>query len=410
MVKKIIIGLGVCIGFVITCYIFVYVSVKSQHKKLSQGRLTTELVCDTIPFTYSSSGYILIEAKVNGGEETYPFILDSGASNMVFSTFTNGYHLENNGFGISIGSAENLFLTRIKEINSLQIGNIEFRELNAEETDFNFNCTENVCGIIGTGLMHHLVWQIDFNNQIIIISKYLDDLQFQDNTIEIPLHENKYSHHLSTDIKLRNNKSTKEVLIDLGSNNIFSFKESSILKDSINLRSKRIKGQISKSLGNNKNNTSDYRYYLLDSLIFSRSLYFVNNIPIGTSSKSLNLLGLGFLKKYKSTISWSDKKLILEPYDSIPDFNWKTTGFSIKYNKELKKAEIGTITENTPAARANVPLNAQVIAVNEILFSDLESYCNSRKMKLVSDTIYLKIKKGDGSVKEYPLIKEPIFQ
>ncbi|SMO59930.1 Aspartyl protease [Saccharicrinis carchari] len=409
MLKKILLGIGVLLLLVVILIAGVIYNTISQFKKLDQGELVTQFVTDTIPFTYSASGHIIIPVKINGSKKAYSFILDSGASNFVFSNTQAGCKLESSGFAISMGSKENGFLTKIRKINALQIGGLEFVNLNAKETEMNFDCMEEVYGLMGTGLMRHLVWQLDFDKQVIIVAKRLDELKFQDDKIEIPLYENKYGHHLSTHVKFGKQEKAKELMIDLGSNSTLSLKESSLLMDSLNLKSKRINGMASRGLGEHvKEITSVYRYYLLDSLLFNNSPYLAKNIPIGTSTNSLNLLGLGFFEKFKTTISWKDKILILEPYGSIPDFIWKTSGFSTKYDKEMNKVLIGTVTENTPASRMKIPLHAEVVSIDKFSFSDAASYCNYRNSTLVNDTTHLKIR-VDGLIKEYQLIKESIF-
>ncbi|MCU4175213.1 hypothetical protein [Carboxylicivirga sp. N1Y90] len=409
MAKKIAIGLGVIILIVmITIGVFVF-NVLNQHKKLSQGELSMVSNVDTIPFTYSSSGHILLQARINGSEKTHSFILDSGAGNMVFGKCQREYDFPGNGMGIGIGSKGDFFTSRIREVESLTLGNgIEFNEINAKELEFNFDCSDDIYGLIGTGVMHHLVWQIDFEKQYIIVSKQLADLDLTDDRIEIDLKENKRSHHINANIKFRENKRFVSVLVDLGNSGYMSLEEAYVLKDSLNLKSKLIDGLGSRGLGDDIAEKSNERYYLLDSLIFTDSSYFVNDFPVTAREKSLNLLGLGFFEQYKTTISWHDKKLILEPNESKQNFIWKTTGFSTRYNKELNRVEITSITEDTPSSRAQVPLKAEVISINDITFTDEASYCSFRGMKFANDTIDVKIKVND-TIQQFQLVKEAIF-
>lgn len=409
MVKKIVKGLGIVLLLFLGVIIFFIFNRSSQYKKLSQGGVNEGFTCDTIPFTYTKSGHIMVNVKVDDGPENYLFILDSGVKNILFRNFAKKHNFGSNGFGMAIGAHKNLFFSKILSIKSIQIGDAVFKGVNAEEMDFPFDCMENVCGIIGTGIMRHLNWEINFQKQIIIISKELDGNKGDSSAIEIPLHENKYSHHLIAQIKFRNKKKAKSVLVDLGNNSTLSLDEDLLLQDSLNLRHKQIVGVGSKGLGNERNNKSfDSKYYLLDSLIFSQSGYTVNHIPVETSRQSLNLLGLGFFKKYKTIISWKDKKLILIPVDSVQHFIWNTYGFSTTYDKKSNKVEIQGIIENSPASKEGLQLSSNIVSINNKPFFDSISYCNYRTVKQLSDTIRLGIRLND-SITTYTLTKEPLF-
>lgn len=384
-------------------------NVLNQHEKLGSGELINETVLDTIPFTYSSSGHMLIQVNIEGSNQSYPFILDSGASNFIFSNHVDEFDLDANGYGFGIGANGNFFFTKIREIDSLQIGNLKFKNLNADQKEFNFSCTEKTYGLIGIGVMRHLVWQIDFKNKTILVSKKLKDLPFCKNLIEIPLLRNKKSNHLKAVIQFKKDGKTKSALVDLGSNSGLTIKEKTILRDSLPLNSKSINGSLSQGLGGDNSSESKEKIYLLDSLFFNNTTFSVTKFPVNSTPGGLSLLGLGFFENYKTTISWEDEKMILEPYDSVQNFIWKTAGFSAKFDKDLQKVIIKSITENTAASNSKIPLNAEIISINQHVFTDEASYCDYRGAKIKPDTLNLKVKNSVGIIKEFIIIKEPVF-
>ncbi|QCX37918.1 PDZ domain-containing protein [Aureibaculum algae] len=407
MKKKILKGIGVLLLIMVLIIGFIIYNMSSQYKKLRQGELVSNIVTDTIPFTYSSTGHLLINVKINGSKKLYPFILDSGASSFIFSNHIDELNLEMNGRGFGIDANGSIFLTKIRSVDTLQIGNSIFENTNAKEVVFNFNCSEDIYGIIGTGIMRHLIWQVDFKTQKIIVSKKLTDLSFQKDRIEIPLTENKSSHHLRTLIKLNNQKKPIKVILDLGNSGSLKLNESYALEEGLNLEYKKIDGTSSKGLGGN-NDKSKEKFYLSDSLEFEDSSYRIHKFPISTTPKAPNLLGLEFFNKYKTTFSWKDKKLILEPYKNTQNFIWNTYGFSIDYNKKLNKVVIKSVTEKTPASKANLIVNSEVVSINNIPFTDKSSFCNLKNLMKSNDTIKLKIK-NDDLIKQHTLIKEPLF-
>ena len=392
---------------IITIILFVY-NTSSQFKKTNQGELVTDVITDTISFTYSSSGHILLTAKINGNENDYKFILDSGASNFIFEKFQKENKLDNNGYAIGRNSSGSIFFSKIRKIDSLKLGNLKFININAKETEFNHDCSDDIYGLIGIGVMRHLIWNIDFKNQLIIVSKNLNELKLQDNKIEIPLNENKYSHHISVSLKFRKNNKSTSVLVDLGNSGTLSLKESRVLKDLIDFKSKKIFGIGSNGLADDKKKQSEEKLYLLDSIYFGGSTYFTNNLPVITSPKGLNLLGLGFFKKYKTTISWFDKKLILEPYDSIQTFNKKTYGFSTKYDKEENKVVINSIIEKSAASNSKLPLKSEVLSINNQSLDNMKTYCEYKTIWNSGDSVKIKIKYKD-SIKDFLIVKDYLF-
>ena len=174
------------------------------------------------------------------------------------------------------------------------------------------------------------------------------------------------------------------------------------------LNYKTIHGNASEGLGGVNKSVVKEKIYLLDTLYFSYSPYTTHHLPIRTTPNGLNMLGLGFFKKYRTTLSCKEAKLILEPYDSVQSFIWKTAGFSTKYDVDLKKVIVKNITENSPASRAEVPLYAEVISINDHVFTDEASLCNYYNEKIDGDSLFLKVK-DHGVPKEYNLAKQPIF-
>lgn len=410
MLKRILLGLSILVIVVLFLGGFGIYYINKQQHKLSEGELImNENITYSIPFSYSSSGHILIDVKIEGSKEAYPFILDSGASNFIFKNHSNEFDLESNGKGLGLGSTGNFFFTNIKKVDSINISGLQFKHLNFEEMDFNFNCLDNIYGLIGNGTMKHLNWQIDFENKVITVSKKLNQLSFGDDKIEIPLQINKVSNHPYASIQFSKNKGSKRVIVDLGSSGSLSLKEDDYRKDSLNFKEKKIYGRSSEGLGGQNKNADTEKIILADTLLFKYSKLSIQNFPVRVSPKALNLLGLSFFEEYKTTISWSDKKLILEPYDSVQNFIWKTRGLGMKFKKKEQKLIVKSITENSPADRVNLPLNSEILELNGVPVTGEKVLCDYRSLKTKPDSLKLKIK-HNNSVKEFTITKEVIFK
>jgi len=386
--------------------LFVY-NLNSNLEKLNHAELVeSSSTNDTIPFKYSNSGHILIDVKFKNKNKPLPFILDSGASNMIFKKYSSKFDLVTAGYSMGIGSNGNIFWSSIDELKRIKIGGFQFQNLHAKIVDFNLECIE-AYGIIGIGTMRHLVWQLDFKNNIIIISKELKETVNNKSKYKFDLNENNYGHQLSMPLKI-SNKSKFNATIDLGNNLNLSIDEDYLKKDSLNLNFKTINGRGSTGLGDSKETTPKEKFYLIDNLYFLNTDYEIQDFPVIANENSLNLLGLGFFKKYKTTISWKDRKLILEPYDSVQNFKWKTFGLSTRYMKDENKIIINSLIDNSPSSDFNLTIGAEIHTLNNRRILNHNEYCKMRSELNNRDTINLQIKTLD-TVKNLQIIKQPIF-
>ncbi|UJH92648.1 hypothetical protein LZ575_09360 [Antarcticibacterium sp. 1MA-6-2] len=391
----------ILILFCVSIYNFI-----SNKKILESAELAGALVTDTIPFDYSPSGHILIKIKINENDKSYPFILDSGASNLIFSKHASQFNLKERGASLSFGSNSRYFFASVNQLDRIKIGDLEFKNIGLKKTEFNFSCMDYVYGVIGIGIMRQLVWQIDFEKKIIVVSTKMNNLNFSDSKIELPLSENRISHHLKVPVKISNQDKPIDVLLDLGSNTSLSLKESYIRESSVIPDYKTIKGKSSEGLGDTDKSSEVSKYYLLDTLILGRSEYQINQVPAYANSQNINLLGLEILNKYKTTISWKDKSLILEPYSKAPSFIWETVGFAMNFTD---KAVIVAVIEGSAADKHNLVVGSEVLAINGVSLKR-DNFCsiqNSLRYRS-SDTLELRIKHR-GKIFNQELIKEPIF-
>lgn len=403
----IIISVGLLIILSLSSIYFI-VNVFQQANKLEHGTAHLFGKTDTIPFTYSSSGHILIDVKLDNSDRTYPFILDCGASNFIFKDRFSKGHFENNGFGIGKGANGNFFTTKIKSIDTLIIGTTKFCDLNAQEIEFTYDCSQEIYGLIGTGVMHHFEWHIDFKKKLIVISNQVDDFKIEESAIKIPLKVNRLSNHLSTSISFGKNKKSHKILIDLGNSGTLLMKEDLLIKDSLNAKSINIAGNISGGLGKTDENKQTESIYLVDTMLFNNSDLKILSIPIKTGPKALNLLGLGFFEQYITTLSWKTKTLFLEPYSADQNFIWETFGIIMEYDDDLEKVIISNIIENSVAYYEEIPINTELVSVNGILLKNEKSLCDyiSVKQGKYMDLVLL-IK---GVEQQYRLEKKPVFE
>lgn len=386
---------------------FIYL-MYSNFEKLGHADLINYHHNDTIPFTYSNSGHILIDVRLEGDTITYPFILDSGASNIIFNKEDSDIELENDGFSFGIGASRNFFWSRIKKLDKIQLGSLTFENIHLKSVDYNAECFE-AYGLIGTGIMRHLDWQIDFEKSVIIVSDEINKDSISPNALKFKLSENSFGHQLRIPIKLSESGQIISPLVDLGSNSNLSIEEKYIIEDSLSFDSKRYYGSGASGLGDAEDEKFEGRVYLIDTLSFVGSGHSINNFPITAESSSLNLLGLGFLKNYKTTISWKDDLLLLEPNDSVQNFIGKTAGMGTRFVKKHKKIMISSLTEDSPATKSNLSIGDEILSVNGLSVLNEQEYCDMLHTISGIDTILVEVKRHD-TISNVQIIKEPIFR
>ncbi|WP_299157033.1 retropepsin-like aspartic protease [uncultured Christiangramia sp.] len=404
MLKRIFKLLGIIIGSLIVVSIICLAYIYSNYKNLEKVEIGNNFVIDSIPFTYSNSGHILIDVQIQGSKQKYPFILDSGSSSVIFKNLSSKFDLEKNGFHLGKGSNGNYFTTRIRKVDSIQVGPISFKNFNIEEAENNFECFEEIYGLFGTGLMHNLVWQIDFRKKKIFISKNINNLQFAKEKLEFRLNENQFSHHLSIPVKLSSQSKSFYPIIDLGNSNVLNINKKLI--DSFQTpKFLKVSGFGANGLGDSKSSNLDHRIYLIDTLIIGNSNF--KKIPISAVSNGLSLLGLGLFKNFKTTIDWHSKRLILEPYNE-QNFNPRIFGLKMIYDERTKKILISSVLENSSAYYENIKIQSEVISVNDIKYSGKKNLCLYERLIKDKDTIQLKLR-VNNSINQYQLIKKSIF-
>jgi len=339
-------------------------------KTLDQVELVSENVNETIPFYYSPSGHMLVDVQINGSKTKYPFILDSGATSYVFKNMLEQQDLPDIGNGFAIGAGGGMFFPDIHQVDQLTLGNIVFKNVAAESIEkLPISCPENIFGILGKEAMQHLVWQIDFETEQMFIVSEKSQLTFGENTDTIKLSENQYGHQLYVNTKLGADSIKAKFVVDLGNSGYASINTKDLKKN---------KGRIIEMIGNASVG--------LDGADKSKAmLQEVNNFQIGdltvphfsiyASDTPMALLGLGFFKNYKTTISWKDNELILEPY-AEQYFGRKGFGYNARYDKEADALMIKAVCKGYAADKVGLSPNTKIISLNGEVMDTADKYCN----------------------------------
>ena len=327
-----------------------------------------------IPFEYRL-GLVVVKVELNN--ETYDFVIDSGATNVLSKELAKT--LGNKGL-ISVNNKDaqgNFQPMNFTKIEELTIGGIKFKDTAAGTGDFNqsieVECLD-IDGILGANLMRLAIWKIDYRNQIITISDDKESFSLGAKTKKIPFYTD-LVHQPSCDIKI-NDIEEKNVQIDLGSN--FGFNLSSKTYDKIqekfpeNKKLMQIGAAGSGFYGYGKVDTS---YYMQTSEL-SVGQISLNNQVIKFSKNSASIIGTAFLKNYDLVMNWEDKEVLLSPHSDFDNQNFIQNGINWSYRDGA--LIIASLIKESDAEKLGIQLGDKIIEVDGKDYSNIskEQYCS----------------------------------
>ena len=123
--KIIISTIGTVVVLMISVLFYSYrtFKLKSEGAVDNTHSFPTELTYHT-----SQSGHIIVHVLINN--KRLPFILDSGASNMIFEEYKSAFDFGAcKGPSFGIGSGKGFFITQMYKLDSINIEDIKFNNL-----------------------------------------------------------------------------------------------------------------------------------------------------------------------------------------------------------------------------------------------------------------------------------------
>ena len=81
----------------------------------------------------------------------------------------------------------------------------------------------------------------------------------------------------------------------------------------------------------------------------------------------------------------------------------------MKYKTKEQKLIVKSITENSPASKLNIPVNAEIVELNGKTVTGEKDLCEYYNLETSPDTLKIKIK-HNNVVKELGIVKEELFE
>lgn len=378
-------------------------------RKLSkQSSVKNEVHMDTIPFTHDD-GWITVEVKLSGTPDKKKFIVDTHAGTMLFeSSFPNHPYKQ-----VMSAKAKDFnghsFNTEVVEIESLQLGDIEFEKVIGSVTKKPKVCAD-FDGILGNDLLRLLDWQIDFENNILVVSSDSKGYDIADDAMILPMKQLDKSGVFYLNID-DGKKGYESISVDLGAKTSFFLVPGTLRR----LQKNGLVSQMLSDTGANsvslagKEKITVTNLGAIQRLKFYETDYVLDSVYFTSSKGSLEVFGCSFFKNFRTTIDYSGKRVILEPRKkNYSVSNLKNRGFY--FERRDDKLYLGRVYENSPASALGLRTGQRVLAVDgeDTRETDMSKLCdiNSR----FNDTINLKVEDESGNEKEVVLELRPMSE
>lgn len=379
-----------------------------KHSRLMQGGLI-ENEAYTQAISYEERmGLIILNVSIKGKERR--FLLDTGAPNVLTKELAEELNLPVL-FRRTVGDSQQrrgkLDYVQVEEI---RIGELVFKEMLALVVDINaspvLRCLE-VDGIIGANLMRKSAWQIDYENQEILIAAHRDSLPYLDESIVIPF---KTSGQGTPRIELQVDEVASIFpIIDSGSNSNMDVPVEWFTK---NYKSKA--GQYYSAYGAASAGIYGHRldstYLAVLKGIRADSVLLEDQV-VEFEENGGFAVGNKWLDQYVVSFDWVDNQLFLYPVDPNKLSDTKDFGFKPIY--EDNQLKVGFVIHNSPADKAGMKVGDRIFFMNGIdcLSLNNDGFCTLIVQKVFSDSAQLDILfESEGTTKKAKLERMIYFE
>lgn len=371
-------------------------------KLMKQGDLVQSDVDTQFPFQYSL-GLVVFPVEIEG--ETYQFLLDTGAPNVISTELAEKLALKkafDKKTGDSQGQKQSLDFLVIDTISFAGMDFVNFGAAVADLKAVNEIRCIGVDGIIGANLMRRAVWKIDYPNQTIRVVSSRTQLQSDSLEFKIPFSPVLTgTPHVAMEL---NGVKIKDVKLDTGSGGDLSLKSIDLEK----IKKKNTQMPTIKSYGTNSAGLFGAGEADTTTTVQIQSLKLggleMNNQLIDFDPNGSRLFGTAYFKHFVTTFDWFEKELVLSPRSTPETTEYKTLGFGFGLKEDTLQVRL--IVEGSAADSVGLKLGDQILSMDEMDLKScsFETYCNLIQTKYVKgrDAIILRINRS-GELLEFKL-------
>jgi hypothetical protein len=341
---------------------------------------------------------IIVPITIEGKE--YRFLFDTGAPFSISEELQENTNFNTVSKGNIIDSDYNRKKVKWVQVNSINVGNVTFKNQTAFVGDFDANPIMNclgIDGIIGSNLIRQYNWTIDQEKYTLSLSSKTG-IDTSGESLVLPFKtDNQYN--IFVDINI-GKSSIKNVLVDYGSNGSIALSNEIFTV----LQEKNIVDKTFIEKGINQSGIIGKPVELNRKVSYSDSVR-INNLSIENvmlrTGKTVSL-GNDFLSRFKVTIDWNNKILYLLKSDKVRD-RANTAGFRIGYTLE-KGIYVQSVMEKSEAYNKGIRPNMKVVKIDSLDFKNRSDFCDYVDHRL-NNQIFLELINSKGKTMKYQIEK-----
>ncbi|MCF6341236.1 MAG: retroviral-like aspartic protease family protein [Bacteroidales bacterium] len=349
-------------------------------KLAKQGSVNKTSYITEITFNYYNN-LIFIEVSING--KTFHFFLDTGAElNVIDQSIANELEYTIITKSKVSGTSKSRQTLQLVEIPNIMIADVSFRNTGAILADLTsikkfFGCP-HIDGVIGNNLLRKAIWQIDYQNEHILITDELSKVKISGQAHVIDMEPKEWG-NVHLDVSLNGIKS--KYIFDTGFTG--KFETNKRLFNTLATQDKDLEyitktGELSADFINSSTGTfpsARIKAVEIDDIKLADQI-------VSFRQNASSLVGNGFYENYTLTMDWGNNKIFLDPEKEIQGDTLTAYELIISPNYMSNEIEISGYWDHHPFAR-DVSLEAKLLAINGNDVSNLstEALCEFWEIK-----------------------------
>ncbi len=376
---------------------------------LYSGKVNSYNFYESLDFEYRA-GLPVIQAEING--KTGYFLFDTGASMILDKEFANEMMLKTKArINVNDSGGNSVTFQPMVKLKNINIGAVHFENIGAIVLDLKssaiFKCVD-FDGIIGSNLMRHALWKIDYQNQKIVFTDALENFEINKNYNTIPFRSNVQGTPL-VDLTLDGIR-IENVTFDTGSNG----------KIDVLYRYLQPLRETKKNTGLDETfSTGSGTYGVGGNSIADTTFYAkVEQTKIGDITlenkilefrKESDIIGNEFLSNYDVILDWVNKNIYLK---QVKDYQYTSIN---EFGFDLVMRDQGVYIcclYDDKEANENLRIGDKILEINGLDFNNMSLMCEKFVNKdwdyKAKQTIHLKVER-DAKIIDVVLNKKKLF-
>jgi predicted aspartyl protease len=377
-----------------------------QFRYMSKGKAPKGTFRTEIPFEIHNK-LIVIKVKLDDSDKEYEFMVDTGAPVSVIYKEAFEAAKADTVMIYNVSDSRGNSAKSVYVMLDMTLGTSKFKDIftvYAAEPSEIVRCIA-LDGIIGADLMQTANWEIDMENQKIILTDFKSRKPNLESYQKVKCSKRSPSKRmpwltvvpgLTVDLEIKGKK-FKDVYIDTGSAGSLTMpkdeKTDSVFK---NEQKTVLWGYSSFGLLGGSMDTT-YGYNRVD---VEMGKVHISNPSIDMYKRNSSLLGMGILSDYNLFFDFRKNDLYLKPtHAEKKESDEKGFGFYIHYDSKSNLFTVANMYEGSGAAKAGLLLGDTVIAVNNEKLSAFTDFCEfrqwTRTLSKGEGPVVVKIKRGN---------------